>query len=399
MPAQSKLSDRLLPVSRLAGSILARILVVLFVATAGTLAAATPAHAKCGGDGQVPCKVEKVRSPCYGCWGSFCGGCYYTADQCDDDNFVGRDLQCHKPTSHISRPATVDFMDGTHRVTEGYYVKIDLRLADVVVPNLDYPATCSRIANFPNTLRTVAQDQNAPTVADWAESSYYRSSFAVNGSFFEVFGYYGNGDIHSEVCTHVYGYTVSDGKLIRREEQIKVYSKDHGPRDVDAGTLMIFKAGTRDARATMGWYPMFPRHPSMVPPDLEDAISGTQLLKNGVYVTDAVAAPDPTCRLARSAAGLTADGNTLIFVVVNPGKNGSCRDPAQATTLASLAAYLKSLGAENAISLDGGGSSQLYYTDNRGVVIRSLPSDRVGLPGFRPDKRYYRPVANFIGIR
>ena len=152
--------------------------------------------------------------------------------------------------------------------------------------------------------------------------------------------------------------------------------------------------------ADIKWYPMFPGDPSNVPADYQNAITGTQLLKNGIYVGDSIAAPDLQCRLARTAAGLSRDGRSLILVVVNPGKNGTCKDPADATTLRSLAEYLKSKGANDAITLDGGGSAQMYYngTWNASPTL-SRPSDVVSLPGFDRHKRYYRPVANFLGIR
>jgi len=62
-------------------------------------------------------------------------------------------------------------------------------------------------------------------------------------------------------------------------------------------------------------------------------------------------------RNARTAVGLTADG-TMIWVMVaqmptHPNDSGM--------TLPELAAYLRSLGAVEALNLDGGSSSSLYY--------------------------------------
>lgn len=369
-------------------------------------APAATAQAPCGEDLQAPCVVQTVRTPCWACWDGYCGTCYSASKACKNPgSWISDNLCVFPPAYPIPRPQPVDFYDGPNHVTAGYFVTVDLHEAWIVIPNLALPATCNGNSRLPNALQTVVPDPDAPWVPNWAgESSPYNSRLAINGSFFEVFGYGLTGNIHKDPCTALFGYVLSNKALVNPEGQIKVYSKYGPPVLKQAGTLVFYTADyarQTGREADIRWYPMFPGNPSHVPAEFQNAISGTQLLKNGVYVGDNVAAPDPICRLPRTAVGLSADGNSLIMVVVNPGKNGSCTDPVQATTLGSLAAYMKSLGAQNAIALDGGGSSQMYYTATwRSSPLRTLPSDQVrGMPGFNPSKRYYRPVANFLGIR
>jgi hypothetical protein len=183
-----------------------------------------PASATCGNDLQAPCLTEKVRSPCWSCLGSFCAGCCYKTKTCNlpELSINPTSNLCQGPPSNsIPRPTPVNFMDGPNRVTEGYEVKVDLADAWIVIPRLGLPGTCDGISKFPSPMRTVFKDNNAPTVPDWAETSIYGSRLAINGSFFEVVGYYGTGDLHTEVCTHVFGYVVSNKELVRPEEQIK----------------------------------------------------------------------------------------------------------------------------------------------------------------------------------
>lgn len=371
-------------------------------------APAAKAQAPCGEDLQAPCEVERARAPCWGCWGGACGSCFYTSRTCRNpgSGIDANNLCVAAPTYRIPEPRPVDFKDGPAHVTAGYYVVVDLREAWIVIPNLTLPSTCRGNSALPNALQTVVPDPLATWVPNWAgPASPYNSRLAINGSFFEVIGDGRSGNIHKDPCTSLFGYTLSNRVLVSPEGPIRVYSESGGmPVERPAGTLVFYTAQgarLRDREARIFWYPMFRGEPSHVPPEYQNAISGTQLLKDSAYVGDNVAAPDPECRLARTAVGLSADGRSLIMVVVNPGENGSCGFPAEATTLASLAAYMLSLGARDAITLDGGGSSQMYYSGTPAAPpLVTLPSDSVrGLPGFDPSRRYYRPVANFLGIR
>ena len=87
----------------------------------------------------------------------------------------------------------------------------------------------------------------------------------------------------------------------------------------------------------------------------------------------------------RTAVGIKDHGNTLILVVVDGRKKGV----ATGMSLAEVAEVFVAVGAEEAINLDGGGSSVLAIRDPKThqMVILNHPSDG-----------RERPVANTLGV-
>lgn len=97
------------------------------------------------------------------------------------------------------------------------------------------------------------------------------------------------------------------------------------------------------------------------------AISGDRpLLVNGVrtVINNTIAHP-------RTAVGIDADGRKLFILVVD-GRSAASRG----YTMVELADLMTALGAENAINLDGGGSSAMYTRTATGAMgIVNEPSD------------------------
>ncbi len=119
-------------------------------------------------------------------------------------------------------------------------------------------------------------------------------------------------------------------------------------------------------------------------PNWWSAVGGSQVLINqGVKWT---AAQDSSCGSfcttlhPRSAAGLSADGNTLILVMVE-GR----QDPLFGMALSTLAELMEELGAHDALNLDGGGSSALVVDGTRVS----------GRPDAEPSER---SVANHLAV-
>lgn len=79
-----------------------------------------------------------------------------------------------------------------------------------------------------------------------------------------------------------------------------------------------------------------------------------------------------TARHPRSAVGLTADDKLLMVVVDGRQKN------AAGVNLYDLTTLLKTLGATDAMNLDGGGSSALYVKGITASGIVNQPSDKTG---------------------
>ncbi len=116
---------------------------------------------------------------------------------------------------------------------------------------------------------------------------------------------------------------------------------------------------------------------------VHNAISGTEMLvRNGANIASDDAAPAP-----RTAIGLNRSGREMLIVVVDGRQPGY----SEGLTLPELADLLISLGAHDAMNLDGGGSSTLVQEGTLGPVVLNNPIDR-NLPGWE------RAVANHLGI-
>jgi exopolysaccharide biosynthesis protein len=121
------------------------------------------------------------------------------------------------------------------------------------------------------------------------------------------------------------------------------------------------------------------------PGDIYNAISGDRwLVRNG----KPVAGLDDVTPAPRTAIGVDSSGEKLIIIVVDG------RQPfySSGATLNELANYLVYYGAENAINLDGGGSSTLVFEGWLGMSKVVNSPIHGSIPGWE------RPVGNHLGI-
>ncbi len=109
---------------------------------------------------------------------------------------------------------------------------------------------------------------------------------------------------------------------------------------------------------------------------------GTLLVEAGRN-TGATARVAPNFRHPRTAAGVTADGHTLILLTVDGRQPGY----SVGVTLPELADLMLELGAHEALNLDGGGSTSFYLRRPDGSVVANQPS-----------AGKWRPVANHLGL-
>lgn len=114
-----------------------------------------------------------------------------------------------------------------------------------------------------------------------------------------------------------------------------------------------------------------------------DATPGTLLVDDGVNL-GTTARVEPANRHPRTGAGVTRDGGRLIVAIVD----GRQPEWSVGVTLPELADILLDAGAYDAVNLDGGGSTSLYWDDGDGEATTNRPSDG-----------RFRPVANHLGIR
>ncbi len=109
---------------------------------------------------------------------------------------------------------------------------------------------------------------------------------------------------------------------------------------------------------------------------------GTLLVEAGRN-TGATARVGAKIRHPRTAAGVSADGLTLILLAIDGRQPGH----SVGATLPELADLMLDLGAHDAVALDGGGSTSFYLRRADGTLVTNKPSDGV-----------WRPVANHLGV-
>ena len=103
---------------------------------------------------------------------------------------------------------------------------------------------------------------------------------------------------------------------------------------------------------------------------IAEAVSGRQMLLN-----DGVAQSDDTHLEPRTAVGVTKSGKRL-FILVGDGRR---KEYSNGLSYADMAQIFKSLGAYDALNLDGGGSSSFCLSGGDGKFAPiNRPSDRAG---------------------
>lgn len=134
---------------------------------------------------------------------------------------------------------------------------------------------------------------------------------------------------------------------------------------LEAGTLV----GVLDAVAGVGG-------------STTDAVPGTMLVLDGQNL-GSTARVQPSTRNPRTAAGVSADGSTLYIAVIDGRQPGY----SVGATLPEMADIMIDLGADDAVNLDGGGSSS-FIASVDGTAYENQPSDG-----------QHRPTANHLGVR
>lgn len=103
------------------------------------------------------------------------------------------------------------------------------------------------------------------------------------------------------------------------------------------------------------------------------AVGGAPILRDGSVLSGV----DSSALAPRTAAGASLDGDTAYLVAVDGRSNASV-----GMTLTELADFLAELGADDAVNLDGGGSTTLVARKSGAdsVTVRNTPSDGAERP-------------------
>lgn len=257
------------------------------------------------------------------------------------------------------RSITINTADGP---AVGFLGTVDLRSAEVVVTG-----AIQQREGAP--AKTTAQLEDTRTFAERE-----KTQLAVNANFFGWLGKKNNGE-----PAEILGACISNGVVV---SPARVYESKPDP------AIAFFADPAGGVVAKVG---------RLSNDDLKGAIaavsgigaSGTTKLEGSLLVTDSKntgdqARVDPDKRHPRTAIGASADGRTAYVVAIDGRTQSSV-----GVTLPELADYMISIGAANAINLDGGGSTAFIYTpEGESTPLTNKPSDGK-----------FRPVAVNLGFR
>ncbi|MGW5582028.1 phosphodiester glycosidase family protein [Micromonospora chokoriensis] len=188
----------------------------------------------------------------------------------------------------------------------------------------------------------------------------------------------GSDTSRSDPCsTHTYEVTVRDGV-------VTTVGRVPGAGAIPADTqVLVGREGGADALddlAVGDRVQVREKLDSVGKPKLTFAVGGAPILRDGAPLVGL----DTKTAAVRSSAGVSPDGRTVYLVAL------AGRAPASAGfTIAELADLMRSLGAYDAVNLDGGGSSTVAVREpgQAAATARNNPSDGTE-----------RAVANGIGI-
>ncbi|MEM7576022.1 MAG: phosphodiester glycosidase family protein [Planctomycetota bacterium] len=190
----------------------------------------------------------------------------------------------------------------------------------------------------------------------------------------------------------IIGLSVSDGEFVSDFRR--------GGQQVWDPVLLFRTAGgaaaLRPASVDQWTVPGFTEAVAGIGPSDTSEVPGTLLVEDGENLGE-TARVAPTKRHPRTAAGVSEDGKTLYVLVIDGRQFGH----SVGATLPEMADLLIEMGADDAVALDGGGSSSLIGR------ARFLPEhlreladpDGDGWVTNRPSDGRYRPIANQVGIR
>ncbi len=214
---------------------------------------------------------------------------------------------------------------------------------------------CNKVSFYAGTAKDGYESANSlDTVEDQALAAIKNGVKVVGATNADFFDMFGDG--------HPSGMCAKNGKIIYR-----------GPKD------RPFFALRKDGKHVITYDET----------DVEHAVGGYYvLLKDGKFGDLAVYEPFGCKRHPRTAVGICPDGRFIVLVV-----DGRIPEYSNGATLLDLALFLKSLGATDALNLDGGGSSTFLVKNGEGFELLNNPADLV-----RPTEKLIRPIFNSVLI-
>lgn len=255
-------------------------------------------------------------------------------------------IQQARVSSRTTIARGVDVIEANYTVTkEGESLPTKLFIMDV------------RLSDKVTVLATAAEDDNASIKATKEE----QTAIAPISKQLEAMQ-------ANRQNINVLGGVNADFYLIKRSNMVKgaMYRGSECLKgDIDEGEnlFLVLKDGSAHCMTVEEYLAL---DKSLI----AEAVSGRQMLLN-----DGVAQSDDTHLEPRTAVGVTKSGKRL-FILVGDGRR---KEYSNGLSYADMAQIFKSLGAYDALNLDGGGSSSfcLSVGDGKFAPI-NRPSDRAG---------------------
>ena len=255
-------------------------------------------------------------------------------------------IQQARVSSRTTIARGVDVIEANYTVTkDGESLPTKLFIMDV------------RLSDRVTVLATAAEDDNASIKATKEE----QTAIAPISKQLEVMQ-------ANRQNINVLGGVNADFYLIKRSNMVKgaMYRGSECLKgDIDEGEnlFLVLKDGSAHCMTAEEYLAL---DKSLI----AEAVSGRQMLLN-----DGVAQSDDTHLEPRTAVGVTKSGKRL-FILVGDGRR---KEYSNGLSYADMAQIFKSLGAYDALNLDGGGSSSfcLSVGDGKFAPI-NRPSDRAG---------------------
>lgn len=255
-------------------------------------------------------------------------------------------IQQARVSSRTTIARGVDVIEANYTVTkEGESLPTKLFIMDV------------RLSDRVTVLATAAEDDNA-SIKDTKEEQTAIAPISKQLEAMQA----------NRQNINVLGGVNADFYLIKRSNMIKgaMYRGSECLKgDIDEGEnlFLVLKDGSAHCMTAEEYLAL---DKSLI----AEAVSGRQMLLN-----DGVAQSDDTHLEPRTAVGVTKSGKRL-FILVGDGRR---KEYSNGLSYADMAQIFKSLGAYDALNLDGGGSSSfcLSVGDGKFAPI-NRPSDRAG---------------------
>lgn len=215
-------------------------------------------------------------------------------------------------------------------------------------------------------------------VNEWAEA--HGATLAVNANFFGLLkpskpapGLEDNVHYTNGVAADIRGLSLNDRQVVSPPRVMQ--GRGDPALLILAGRARIAYAREADLEGALCAV-------AGIGPDDMGKEPGTLLVEAGRN-TGATARVGAKIRHPRTAVGVSADGRTLIILAIDGRQPGY----SVGVTLPELADLMLDLGAQDALNLDGGGSTSFYLRRADGSLVTNRPSDG-----------HWRPVANHLGI-